>query len=65
MIRYVASDLDGTLLKNDAQSLNPEIFDLIRKLKEKGIRFIAASGRTYENVYRLFGPVQEEISYIT
>ena len=42
MIRYVASDLDGTLLKNDAQSLNPEIFDLIRKLKEKGIRFIAA-----------------------
>lgn len=65
MIRYAASDLDGTLLKNDAQSLDPEIFDLIRKLKEKGIHFIAASGRTYENVYRLFGPVQEDISYIT
>ncbi len=65
MIKYIASDLDGTLLKNDAQHLEPEIFDLIRKLKEKGIRFIAASGRTYENVYRLFGPVQEDISYIT
>ncbi len=65
MIRYVASDLDGTLLKNDAQSLDPEIFDLIQRLKDKGIRFIAASGRTYENVYRLFGPVQEDISYIT
>lgn len=65
MIRYVASDLDGTLLKKDAQSLDPEIFDLILKLKARGIRFIAASGRTYENVYRLFGPVQDDISYIT
>ena len=38
MIRYVASDLDGTLLKNDAQSLDPEIFDLIQRLKDKGIQ---------------------------
>lgn len=64
MIKYVASDLDGTLLKNDAQDLNSEVFDLIRKLKEKGICFIAASGRQYDNLYRLFGPVQDDISYI-
>ena len=32
MIKYVASDLDGTLLRNGAQSLSTEIFDLIRKL---------------------------------
>lgn len=64
MIRYVASDLDGTLLKKGAQSLNSEIFDLILMLKEKGIRFIAASGRQYDNLYRLFAPVQDEISYI-
>lgn len=64
MIKYVASDLDGTLLRNGAQSLNSEVFDLIRLLKEKGIHFIAASGRQYDNLYRLFGPVQDDISYI-
>lgn len=64
MIQYIASDLDGTLLQNGAQSLNPEVFDLIIKLKEKGIRFIAASGRTYANLRYLFEPVKDEISYI-
>ncbi len=65
MIKLIASDLDGTLLLNDAQSLNPEIFDLILKLKEKGIRFIAASGRQYASMHRLFDPIKNEISYIT
>ena len=47
MIRYIASDLDGTLLLNGAQELDPEVFRLILRLKEKGIHFIAASGRQY------------------
>ena len=64
MIRLIASDLDGTLLHNGAQTLNPEIFDLILALKEKGIRFAAASGRQYANLKRLFAPVANEISYI-
>ena len=33
MIKYIASDLDGTLLHNGAQHLPEEIFDLIRALK--------------------------------
>ena len=64
MIRYIASDLDGTLLLNGAQELDPEVFSLILRLKEKGIHFIAASGRQYVNLRRLFEPVQDEISYI-
>lgn len=64
MIRYIASDLDGTLLQNDAQTLTPELFDLILKLKEKGIHFIAASGRTYPNLRYLFDPVKDDISYV-
>lgn len=64
MIQFIASDLDGTLLQNDAQELSPELFDLILKLKEKGIHFIAASGRQYANMRRLFAPVQNEISYV-
>lgn len=36
MIKLVASDLDGTLLLNGAQSLPEEIFPLIRELKKWG-----------------------------
>lgn len=64
MIQYIASDLDGTLLQNDAQELTPQIFDIILKLKERGIRFIAASGRTYPNLRYLFEPIKDDISYI-
>ena len=38
MIKLVASDLDGTLLLNGAQTLPEELFPLIRKLKEKLLR---------------------------
>ena len=65
MIQYIASDLDGTLLPDGGQDMNPEIFDLILQLKERGIRFIAASGRQYHSIRQLFLPVQEDISYIT
>lgn len=64
MIRFIASDLDGTLLQNGAQELNPEVFDLILELKRKGIHFIAASGRQYYSLRQLFAPVADDISYI-
>ena len=64
MIRYIASDLDGTLLLNGAQQLDPEVFSLILRLKEKGIHFIAASGRQYYSLRNLFRPVADQISYI-
>ncbi len=43
MIQYIASDVDGTLLHGHATELNPELFDIIRQLKEHGIHFIAAA----------------------
>lgn len=64
MIKLIASDLDGTLLKNGAQELNPRIYDIIRKLKEQGIRFAAASGRQHYNLKLLFAPVKDDIFYI-
>lgn len=64
MIKLIASDLDGTLLRGGAQQLNPRVFDLILQLKEKGILFVAASGRQYTNLRRLFEPVKDEIAYI-
>lgn len=64
MIKLIASDLDGTLLQNGAQQLTPRAVELIHALTEKGIHFIAASGRQYDNERRLFAPIKDEISYI-
>lgn len=64
MIKAIASDLDGTLLLHGAQALNPEIYDIILKLKEKDIAFISASGRQLASQHSLFAPIVNEISYI-
>ncbi|MBA4689017.1 MAG: HAD family hydrolase [Candidatus Galacturonibacter soehngenii] len=64
MIKLIASDLDGTLLQNDSQQLSEQVVPYIRKLKEMGIIFVAASGRQYANLQRLFEPVKDEIAYI-
>lgn len=64
MIKLIACDLDGTLLLNGAQELSPETPDLIRRLRKQGRIFVAASGRQYPNLRRLFAPVEDEIAYI-
>lgn len=64
MIKLVASDLDGTLLQGGAQELSPHALELIHQLTEKGIHFIAASGRQYDNQRRVFHEIKDEISYI-
>ncbi len=65
MIRLIASDLDGTLLQNGAQSLPPDIIPLIETLAaEHGILFVAASGRQYPNLKRLFGSASRYMAFI-
>lgn len=64
MIKLIASDLDGTLLHNGAQKLTPRAIELIHELTQKGIHFVAASGRQYDNERRLFSEIKDEISYI-
>jgi len=63
-VRLIASDLDGTLLLNGAQSLRENTCDLIHALHEKGVWFVASSGRQYDNLRNLFAPVKDEIGYI-
>ena len=41
--------------------INPEIYDIIRKLKAKGIVFAAVSGREYDSIERVFAPVKDDI----
>lgn len=64
MIRLIASDIDGTLIKDSTPDMYPEMFQIIRELKEKGIVFCAASGRQYASVRRVFHEVADDIAYI-
>lgn len=48
-VRLIASDLDGTLLRND-KSLSEKTVEAIRKAGELGIRFVPSTGRAFEAV---------------
>ena len=64
MRKLIASDLDGTLLQNGAQSLTKRAKELIGPLMDRGILFVAASGRQYPNLQRLFGSLAERMAFI-
>ena len=63
MIKLIASDMDGTLLDGDAK-VPEETFELIHALHEKGVRFVASSGRRYETLRWFFSPVADEMDYV-
>ena len=63
MVRLIAADMDGTLL--DENSLLPEeTFELIEKLRDRGVIFCASSGRRYETLRWMFEPVADRIDYV-
>lgn len=49
MYRLVASDLDGTLLRND-QTLSPENSEAITQMHAAGVQFAISTGRTYGEI---------------
>ena len=63
-IKLIASDLDGTLLLNDAQECSQELYGLVEALSARGILFVPASGRQYASLRRLFAPVHDKIMYL-
>lgn len=64
MIRLVATDIDGTLLRDGSHDLHPAYYDMIRRLRETGVYFCVCSGRQYDSIRRLFDPVSDDIFYI-
>ena len=65
MIKLIASDIDGTLVKEGSHVIDPAYYDVIRELKEAGITFCACSGRQYQSMLTLFRPVADDIYFIT
>lgn len=63
-IKLVCSDVDGTLVEEGKGGLNPEYYDEIRRLKEKGILFAVVSGRSYAASGPLFTPVLNDVIFI-
>ena len=47
MIKLIASDVDGTLMREGERVIPPALFPLIHTMKENGIYFAACSGRQY------------------
>ena len=64
MIKLIVSDVDDTLLPESTMNLNPEYFEVIKKLQEKGVIFVAASGRQKVSIKKVFAPIQDEIAYL-
>ena len=64
MIKLIASDVDGTLVKDSSPYIYPEMPEAVRQLKEKGILFCVASGRQYYSIRSMFKEVADDIAYI-
>lgn len=59
---YLASDLDGTLVKDD--KVRQEDIDAIKKLKAEGHKFIISTGRTFQGVQELLDEYDIEYDYL-
>ncbi|MGN0317358.1 MAG: HAD family hydrolase [Lachnospira sp.] len=65
MIKFIASDLDGTILQNGAQSVDKSLIDVVDRLVDHGIYFAPASGRQIVSLKRLFQPISDRLVYIS
>ena len=61
MVKLIMTDIDGTLIPDGTMEINPEYFEVIEKLIEKGIVFVVASGRHMCSVKKVFAPVLDKI----
>ncbi len=62
-MKLVAADMDGTLLDSKG-ALDPKFFTLHEEMKEKGVTFVAASGRQYYNLNKLFDSIRDDIVFM-
>jgi len=62
-VKMVVTDMDGTLL-NSKHEVSDRFFELYEGLKEKGILFIAASGRQHNSIVDKLQPIKNEIIVI-
>ena len=62
-MKLVVSDLDGTLLNDDSEVSN-ETIEMIKRLKENGIEFAIATGRSFNSANKIRKKIGLEIYLI-
>ena len=63
-VKLIVTDVDDTLIPESHMDLNPEYFEVIGRLQEKGIMFVGASGRQKVSIKKVFAPIQNEIAFL-
>lgn len=63
-IRLIATDVDGTLVKDSSREVGDEVIEAIQKLTDQGIYFTIASGRQYGSIRRMFERAQRNLLFI-
>lgn len=64
MIQLIATDIDGTLVKDSSREVYDELLGAVDVLTNRGIHFVVASGRQYASIYKMFERVSGKIDYI-
>ncbi|MBS6395801.1 MAG: Cof-type HAD-IIB family hydrolase [Clostridiales bacterium] len=64
MIRLIASDLDGTLIPEGTQEIEPGFMEVLEELLDRGYLFCAASGRQYANMQRIFEGFRDRMVFV-
>ncbi|MGL4366198.1 MAG: Cof-type HAD-IIB family hydrolase [Cetobacterium sp.] len=63
MIKLVVTDMDGTFL-NDKKEFSNEFWEIHSEMEKKGIKFVVASGRQYQNLRKNFERIKNKIVFI-
>lgn len=63
-IKLIATDVDGTLVRDSSREVYDEMIEVIRSLKDAGIHFVIASGRQYGSIRKMFAPTERKLSCI-
>ncbi len=63
-IKLIATDVDGTLVKDSSREVSQEVIGTIQQLVDKGYYFMIASGRQYGSIRKMFAPVNRNLLFI-
>lgn len=64
MLRMVFCDVDGTLLPKTETEVSPAVIDTLRRLTDKGVIVVLASGRPYAQLKSLFSAVAYRLVFL-
>ncbi|MBQ7248372.1 MAG: HAD family phosphatase [Lachnospiraceae bacterium] len=65
MIKLIATDVDGTLVKVASREIDPGYFRAIGDLKKMGISVAVVSGRQEDSMLHMFSPVLDDLYIVS